>query len=247
MDGIVTQCGMVQFATGGVNLPVPIHYWDLDDATSLTDLAGSYDLTPLRISTVTGSPNGGDCVDVPSNGYMRRQNSSWDGATNALEYTFSAWVKFDTLKTGSGIGEWFFSWRDGSPPAPRIMQLLRARSSDKFTGTVISGTSASSFSSTTTPVVNTWFHVVLTADGTTARFFVDGVEEATLDISSFGNIDTGTPDLALGDAAWSLNNSNLNFNGKLSMSGIWDQALTATEVATLYNSGSGMTYSEITA
>jgi hypothetical protein len=70
----------------------------------------------------------------------------------------------------------------------------------------------------TTYFDNNWHHLAFTWDGTTLYVYIDGTKDAgTAYNTIFGQ-------------------------GSLDEVGIWNRALTTTEVATLYNSGAGKTY-----
>lgn len=80
-----------------------------------------------------------------------------------------------------------------------------------------------------------WHHVVAAWDGVTMTFYVDGVAVGggtyTTTITNAGHFDIGH---GRATATW--------WNGGIDEVGLWERCLTATEVASLYNSGSGKTY-----
>jgi len=81
----------------------------------------------------------------------------------------------------------------------------------------------------------TWKHVIFTRTGTTQVIYVDGASVSLAsNVTQSGNIDYSTDALWLGQR-----NGGLRFNGKLDEIGIWDVALTAAEVTSLYNGGAG--------
>jgi len=81
-----------------------------------------------------------------------------------------------------------------------------------------------------------WHHVVLTQDGTAAKMYVDGVEDTswsdTTDASTW--MLTGIDNARIG--CLSRNNAgNSNFfNGNIMEVGLWNVALTSTQVTSLY-------------
>jgi hypothetical protein len=87
-------------------------------------------------------------------------------------------------------------------------------------------------------VDGTWKHVVATFDGTYCRIYVNGTADGTssawnhpikyVDSNNFFTI--GRREIA-----------NL-YTGSIDEVGIWNRALTQTEITSLYNSGSGRTY-----
>ncbi len=84
--------------------------------------------------------------------------------------------------------------------------------------------------------LNTWTHIVVTADGTTWKMYVNGDEKAT-----------GTKTVTVADSGNDLHfglspNSDNDFLGRIDEIGIWNRALGPTEVTELYNSGNGLAY-----
>lgn len=78
-------------------------------------------------------------------------------------------------------------------------------------------------------------HVVVTADGTTARLYLDGaeVDSAACVATSTGD---ASSDIQIGDSSGGA----FNFDGRLSEITIWDSAITAADVDFLYQRGSGL-------
>jgi hypothetical protein len=81
---------------------------------------------------------------------------------------------------------------------------------------------------------NLWHFCVMTYDGTTVNFWVDNVNKASY--SGSGSLG---PDQYVNVGH---NNSAQFWNGEIDEVGIWQRALTASEVSLLWNSGNGITY-----
>ncbi|HEX5975825.1 MAG TPA: LamG-like jellyroll fold domain-containing protein, partial [Nitrososphaeraceae archaeon] len=88
-----------------------------------------------------------------------------------------------------------------------------------------------------------WHHGVVTFDGSTLRLYVDGVQISTLSTTSIPET-VGNHPLKIG--ANSRIVSNL-FTGSIDEVGVWNRALTTTEIANLMNNGvfstNGLVYS----
>jgi len=102
-------------------------------------------------------------------------------------------------------------------------------------------------SSTLYNAYTNWNHVVLTHNGTLAEIYINGSLATMTRASTTDNTkwwtalrSAGCDGIAIGSKAPLNNNTwNEHFDGQLDDIGIWDRALTSTEVGNLYNSGTG--------
>lgn len=78
-----------------------------------------------------------------------------------------------------------------------------------------------------------WYHVVLTNDATTAVFYINGSPITTTGVNtkSLGDLTNG---LIIGDGDFRVGTSNTGWNGKIDEVGVWNTALTAQEVQSIY-------------
>lgn len=84
-----------------------------------------------------------------------------------------------------------------------------------------------------------WHHIIYTYDGTTLNGYLDGSTAfAGISWSSFTATSSTAP-FYIGDFAGS---NSFSPNGVLDEIGIWNRALTSSEVTSLYNSGSGLAF-----
>lgn len=81
-----------------------------------------------------------------------------------------------------------------------------------------------------------WTHVVVTYDGSALRVYIDGSSDAT-PVSYSGTI-TYSSSCVIGGGG--LDSSIDHFDGQIDEIGFWDEALSASEVTELYNSGAGI-------
>lgn len=83
--------------------------------------------------------------------------------------------------------------------------------------------------------LNTWTHVVVTYDGTTVLFYVNGVAAGSW-TGTVGGGTTFVNSFAANNSIWGA------FPGLVDEFGFWARVLTSTEASTLYNSGAGLAY-----
>lgn len=81
------------------------------------------------------------------------------------------------------------------------------------------------------PTLNTWYHIVLTYDGSYLRLYVNGVEEKSMAVS--GSLKTQTSPLVIGSTA-----PGKYFNGNLANVAMYQRALTPAEIAMQYPANS---------
>lgn len=81
------------------------------------------------------------------------------------------------------------------------------------------------------PSLNTWYHIVLTYDGSYLRLYVNGVEEKSMAVS--GPLKTQTRPLVIGSTGTAK-----YFNGNLANVAMYQRALTPAEIAMQYPANS---------
>ena len=108
-----------------------------------------------------------------------------NSAFNILAYdTFECWVNMSVLGTSDLI-----AGRDAAYWLGYNHTSIGG-TANKFVFTIYNGSSWQAVSSTTTPVVGTWYHILGVKDNTTLRFYVNGIQESTATFS--GSPATGT-------------------------------------------------------
>jgi len=211
----------------------PVAYWRLDGASgaSARDSVGTNDGT-LQGGITRGQPgalvNGNAAILVDGVDGTRVAVSA-TSALNALNgstaLTLETWMNPATVTMPShyrlfysfpgdgrnyvGLNDW-----DGTP---RMIVSL-----------VINGTQRV-FAAGPVVAAGTWYHIVVTYDGTVLVLYVDGV--AVGQVAASGPVSLGTSGLLLGGYP---SMGGYGFNGVLDETAIYAQALTATQVATHY-------------
>ena len=236
-------------------LPEPLHWWDLDNLTTgITDKGKGASfpnaLTNFGTSIVTGSgPNGQDTLQFSSGDYLKyATDQAWDG--DGGSFTAACWVKSSSI---SSTGNWLMNWRSDSSN-PKFFQLILANKSlesntnDLFRGDMWDASNTIGTITVDVPqvILNQWHHVVTTFNESTKEYklYVDGDLLGTSIFSGFSERNTGVSPFAIGNAAWSTN-SNLQHIGEICMCGMWDTALTPSNIQHLYAQGKGRQYKNL--
>lgn len=95
--------------------------------------------------------------------------------------------------------------------------------------------------STSTMAANTWYHLAFTWDGSFIIGYVNGSAVGSPTAQTKNATSTGL-NFILGRAFNGTDYVNFGLAGKMDEVGVWNRAITALEVATLYNSGAGTYY-----
>ena len=223
-DGLGNTNGedaVIVFGVGDVDLCAgQVSSWLLDEGSGCTaaDAVGSNDGT-LGPNCPTNAPTWSS-GHLGSNGALHYDGDD-DLVTIANDasfatptgFTLSAWIKHSPNTWYRSILDLRDSGSDGYDlyVSPNSKGFVRAND------LILEGN--------TDIADNTWHHVVGTYDGTTLRLYVDGVLDASSVVG--GTSLNVTADIKLGHHFSSTNNTLV---GELGEVGLWDRALTETEV-----------------
>jgi hypothetical protein len=185
--------------------------------------------------TLVGSPTfatgeGRTALDV--NGTSQYASIPYSADLVPANITVSTWVKFDVIDdTYDAV-----VWQNG-PDASNALSycFTRYRSGlvsdpNKIKFIIVTTNEGKGLFSDQPAEANRWYHLVGTYDGTTAKFYVDGIlntsEALTGDVKQYpgSSLDFGR------NSIW----SNENLNGKVDDTRIWNRALSASEVTELH-------------
>ncbi|QNR25456.1 LamG-like jellyroll fold domain-containing protein [Croceimicrobium hydrocarbonivorans] len=142
--------------------------------------------------------------------------------------TLSMWVNPTTVSTGWPDFDGYAGFRNETNADFYILQLGGTDVEARFRnsgGTVYTITANSALN------LNSWNHFVLTYDGSTLSLYQDGTFVSS--IPATGSFSSSSETFNLGFLPFSGN--NFMFDGQLDDVGLWNRALSSTEVNTLYN------------
>lgn len=223
-------------------------YWTMDDAdisgSTLIDVHGTYD------GTITGATTGvsgvvGEAFSFDGSGdYVNMGNVLNFDRTDAFSYAL--WMKKDS------DGNLEFPISKVKHAVPFNGWELQLTTTDKPEFFLINNNPSNLIRVTATTATikaaDGWVHYVATYDGSSSASgvtqYINGSAIAsTIVNNSLSSSTIFTWDLMIGRRP---NLTGYDFDGDLDEIGIWSRELSSTDVAALYNGGSGLAYSSFT-
>ena len=211
-------------------------FWKADESSgNLVDSSGNgYTLT--NVNTVGFSAGKiGNCADTGSS-----NTNKWCYINNNLGLTLDGTGTFS-------VSYWvnMYSWYSGDDLNMSLM-LSRTNQRRIWTGVanngsrlavLVIGSSARRYDKNYSFSLNTWYHIVITFDGTEIRYYVNN---EYLGKNTIGSLGTATHFDYV--SLFREYNDGKYASQKMDAIGIWDKVLSTDEISTLYNSGAGLQY-----
>lgn len=179
----------------------------------------------------------GNYVNVADN-----NDFSFATVSNDVPFSISCWVYFSSF---ASIGNWIINKRDATSGGDEWhLQFGESRMSFVKYNYNNNGIAQLIRSSLNPFLINTWYHVCYTDNGTGAigsgKLYINGSLNVDINTNSGGTyvrMNSSTSTTRIGQAAWNLS-GNLHHYGRIDELGIWkNRELTASEVMELYNRG----------
>lgn len=142
-----------------------------------------------------------------------------------VDYSAGGWVRFASRSHGMAcfsIGPTSGDW----PGSYDVIHLLGG-SADYWSLTCAVGyTEANASYGPSAVASDTWYHVMLVAEGSTTLLYVDGVQRVSVSHTRTSRVDAGHLRLGNSTVSWFT-----HLNGEMAGWKVWDRALTAGQVA----------------
>ena len=201
------------------------------------DESGNYDGTGTEIQYAAGR-YGQAASFNGSSSYVSLSNASTILGTPSGQ-TISCWAKFNSVSSSGYNNTTLLSANDGSNPHWQITLYDGKIYGDYFqTSTIYRQRNGS-----TSISANTWYHFVITFDSTDSdvvQFYVNGQAETGTNLTSGGTF-TGNiqnPSLPIRIGRRDLSSGSWYMDGEIDQVRIFNKALSASEVTTLYQENS---------
>lgn len=223
-----------------------ISYWKFNEAGAtdvrLDETASNNDLTPA-VTTPVGVGKISNCVDFTDNtdNSLIIPNASLTNFGFAGSCSFSLWVK----PQSKNVNQRAMFAREKAGDRPFLAFMYPSDDGTYPDKAIFVVNDASSVVTTNALTMGVWTYLVFVytyvANNTSLMdIYVNGVIGATQTTNAVGPISAGTGNFEVGSREFTT--SRLLFNGSIDEMGVWNRALTSTDVTTLYNNGRGYTY-----
>lgn len=218
-----------------------VSYYKFNNGALTTDELSFVTLTNQNTVANTASGKSGYGADFgASNTNKALYGANTYGITTGA-WSASFWVKFQTQPTSGNSMEFFSKIYNAGSTNYNLTRLHYENQSGTFVLNFQNYYGNNYTPSVTTTLSNgTWYHFVITYDGSTMTLYKDGSSIASGSLTA-GTVagDSNTSKIALGIAH---DLSSRPASVYLDELGIWTRALGSSEVTSLYNSGSGSFY-----
>jgi hypothetical protein len=207
-----------------INFPIgAMAYWSLNNSSWLDSTGHGYTLTNNGGVTTTTGILSDAALFSGSDQYLSNNSFS---ITSGTPFSISSWFKGsiyndEFLFSGGDVGDLFFGFLTSNSFGIGRCQVAWDH------------TYSTSFNS------SLWYHAVCTYDGSTVKLYLNGVNVYT---NTTSNAYPVTSKVYLGCSILPDTSVGYFFTGAIDETGIWNKALTDSEVSTLYNIGQGFAY-----
>lgn len=221
-----------------------ISFWKLDETSGTrVDSHGSNDLTDNNtVGSAAGIINNGADFELSNSEYLNIADAAQGGLDLTGDFSVSGWIK---IESDSENYRFIVSKTDFGVSPQKLSYTVSISDTNKLRlSNSSSGTSEISKQTTTSFLASEGFmHFVVTFDSSAgvAKFYKNGTYLTGEDGTGFstGGVNNDV-DFLMGSI---LNNGipELFFDGIMDEVGVWNRVLTADEIVSLYNGGSGLT------
>lgn len=238
---------LIQFGNGSLGIKLypfasTLHAaWELDESSGTRvdyihiNRNRNYDLTPVN---APGATSGTLQLTAASSQYLWRQSSGLQPA--ASDFSIGVWVYLDS----KGADRAIMSQWDNTLGSDQAWRLWYSGGADRFTFTISNGTTSWNLDADAlgSPSIGTWYFISASFNRATFEMRIS-VNDGTVNTTSAAGYPVPTTEEfrigAIGNSTSAMN----YWDGRIDNAGLWfDHILTAAEITSLYNAGSGISF-----
>lgn len=225
-----------------------VSYWKFDESSgNAADSVGSNTLTNINTAAYASAKiNNGIDLERGSSQQMQIAHASQSGL-QLTTLTIACWVNFESLVSVTNDTNTFATKGniDGLTEVGYIFWLSKTATDRKlFFWWRIGTNDANQHSVVWEPSTATWYHVAVTFDNTAneCKFYVNGSQQGATGTSLATALQPeGNQPFIVGNHSDETDSGKL-FDGIIDELGVWSRALSSTEISSLYNGGTGLSY-----
>lgn len=224
-----------------------VSYWTMDEASGTrvdSVVASGNDLTDNNtVLAAAGIINDGADLERGNNEYLSITNAAQDGLGFTGDFTMNIWVHLEN-EPSNGQDYHFISKAVNAGNQKSYRLYYQQQSDIKRIAVLLSSNGSANSTGNFTYTVGTdlkMLTAVYDASAGTMTWYADGNSTPIGTISSLAtSIFESTAPFEVGN--YSEDAGAGAFDGIIDELGLWDRTLSTTEIAELYNSGSGLAY-----
>lgn len=222
-------------------IPTPVSFWNFDESSgNPADAVGSNTLTNNNSATfTTGLIGNAADLERGSSQSFSITDASQTGLDITGDLSLSSWIKFESSLAANGTMTWIDKFLTTNQRAYTIgIETFGGNFIDFSISSDGTGANTTTAQWSWSPSTATWYHVVVSYDASagSATLYINGSQFGSTITGLKTSIFNGTSPFTLGYDGFQY------FDGLLDMVGVWNVALTSSEVTELYNSGAGVQY-----
>jgi hypothetical protein len=242
---LVTIAFLIPTPTSALLTTGLLHYWKLDESSGdVADSVGAITLTNTNTVGFGAAKinNGADFSGTNTNKSLKSSSAPGVGV-GAM--TMSGWINVTTDPASNVIYGLFTNVTNNSnQPIGNQAYYWNVAGTKKLRyNRPPLGVGDSLIDYNVTLSTATWYHVVIVYDGSNQSLYLDGTLVAGPTAQSGLGTDASSANAVSIGARVQSGSTATFFSGKVDEVGLWDRALTGSEITQLYNAGTGCQYS----
>lgn len=220
-------------------------YWDLGEVSgNRADATGNGE-TLTDANTVASASDGGITVadfESANTEYLYRTDTL--GAYNNT-FTYSFWIKHESLPSAGNLFN-YISHQIENGSLDMLNQIDISNTAGVYSLRAFNNYQSTSYTWTGVST-GTWYHIVVViaynTSSTGIKIYLNGTNVANASSDVGRSQGTTASDFSIG-RYWDLGGNSLSryVDGLMKFVGLWNRGLSADEITSLYNSGSGLNY-----
>jgi len=227
----------------------PISHWTCDEVSGVR-----YDSVTANSNDLTDNNTVGYAAGLLSNACdFERDTSEYlsitDGSQTSLDhadddYSVSFWIKYESLPPSQDNAYIIYDKMENASGRKGYALQLQMYPTNTYNYFALYGNADNNWDSgAVSPVIGTWYHVVVTVSLGTTVFYINGSTITQTDFATSNQIADSGADFKIGQKTYqTLASQEYTFDGLIDEFTMFGQVLTSGEVTTLYNSGTPLPY-----